>query len=152
MVFLRRKRFTLAAALFAVLMVFTVACGQATSPGAALNDVKVELVKEKEPIATGEMKGYTVKLTANGSPVDVDKVYYYMNMKGMHHPAEGTMKKVETGVYKVDLPLAMPGEWYAEITLTKGSESRKVEGFTVQAEGKKYMQYMKGYNADSQGK
>lgn len=149
---MRKGRLLSSIILFMFLMMVAAACGQPAQSGAALNDVKVELVKEKEPIATGEMKAYTVKLTRNGAPVDVDKVYYYMNMKGMHHPAEGTMKRVEKGVYRIELPLAMPGEWQAEITLYQGSETRKVEGFTIQAEGKKYMQYMKGYNADTAGK
>ncbi|CCQ93439.1 exported hypothetical protein [[Clostridium] ultunense Esp] len=133
-------------------MMFAVACGQTGEISSSLNGITVELQKEKEPIPTGEMKVYTVKLTENGSPVDVDKVYFYMNMKGMHHPAEGTMKRVDQGVYQLALPLAMPGEWYGEVTLYKGNEERKVEGFTIQGEGKKFMQYMKGYNADTQGK
>ena len=56
-----KGRFLSSIFLFLLLMMVATACGQPAQTGAALNDVKVDLVKEKEPIATGEMKAYTVK-------------------------------------------------------------------------------------------
>lgn len=115
----------------------------------SLADIQADLKGELDPIPTGEFYTYTVKLQdPSGNPVDADKVYLFMNMEGMHHPTEGTMHVVEKGVYQLELPLAMAGEWYAEVTLSQGNEERTLDRFTVQAEGKKFMMYMKGYNAD----
>ncbi|MBE3594821.1 MAG: FixH family protein [Candidatus Carbobacillus altaicus] len=110
-------------------------------------------LKTDEPVyPTGEFKPYRVEIKdATGQPVDVDKVYYFMNMEGMHHPTEGTMRHIGPGSYELFLPLAMPGEWYAEITVEAGDKSHTFTGYHVQAEGKHYQQYMKGYNADELG-
>ncbi len=157
--------------LVAVMMLVGVACGQKESkpdatpapqtntPAApdstpaevevTLADIQANLKGELDPVPTGEFYKYTVELTDQaGKAVDVDKVYIFMNMEGMHHPTEGTMHAVDKGVYELELPLAMAGEWYAEVTLSLGDEERTLDRFTVQAEGKKFMMYMKGYNAD----
>lgn len=123
------------------------ACGNQGSPN--LKDIHVELIPAQEVLPTGEFTTYTVKITdKKGKPFDPDKVYLYLNMEMMNHPTEGTMERVSEGIYELSLPLAMAGEWYAEITLSVGEETRKYEGFTVQAEGDMFMEYMKGYHHD----
>lgn len=123
------------------------ACGQQNG----LEDIQVSFEGEKEVIPTGEMTTYIVKLgDASGKPIDVEKVYLYMNMKMMNHPTEGTMKRVDTGTYQLDLPLAMAGEWYANVTISEGGQQREIEGFKQQAEGEKKIELMKGYHADQQ--
>ncbi|MDY0323493.1 MAG: FixH family protein [Candidatus Carbobacillus sp.] len=112
----------------------------------------VELKTETPVYPTGVFKPYRVEIRdASGKPVDVDKVYYFMNMEGMHHPTEGTMRHIGPGTYELFLPLAMGGEWYAEITVDVGGQSHTFTGYHVQAEGKHYQQFIKGYNADELG-
>lgn len=116
-----------------------------------LNELNVELIPAAEILPTGEFTTYTVQITdKNKNPFDPDRVYLYLNMEMMNHPTEGTMERVSEGVYELALPLAMAGEWYAEITLYVGDQEKKYEGFTVQAEGDKFMEYMKGYNHDQE--
>ena len=112
-------------------------------------DLQVELIPALEIIPTGEFTTYTVQIsTKKKQPFDPDQVYLYLNMEMMNHPTEGTMQQVAEGIYQLDLPLAMAGEWYAEITLSIAGQERTYEGFTVTAEGEMFMEYMKGYNHD----
>lgn len=61
------------------------------------------------------------------------------------------MRHIGPGTYEIFLPLAMGGEWYAEITVTVGGKEHTFTGYHVQAEGKHYQQFIKGYNADELG-
>ncbi|MBE3597144.1 MAG: FixH family protein [Hydrogenibacillus sp.] len=145
------------------------ACGTASNPQAneqrpassggaeqaAAPDVErlnVELIPAREVLSTGEAHPYRVVVTDQGGQrVDADRVYLFLNMEGMHHPTEGTMRRVGTGEYELRLPLAMPGEWYAEVTISAGGKEKTFTGYQVRAEGKAYHLFMKGYNADTQG-
>lgn len=121
----------------------------ADSSAPSLNDIEVELIPAKSMIPTGEFTTYTVRVsTKNKQPFDPDQVYLYLNMERMNHPTEGTMKRIDEGIYELDLPLAMAGEWYAEITLSVDEQTRTYEGFSVHAEGEMFMEYMKGYHHD----
>lgn len=140
--------------LVALLAIISVACGKSGdkngASAAALKEITATFTSAQAVVPTGEFQKYTVALMDKaGQATSVDKVYVFMNMEGMHHPTEGTMHEVEKGVYTIELPLAMAGEWYAEVTLTTGSASHTLDRFTVMAEGKKFMMYMKGYNADT---
>lgn len=118
-------------------------------PVVDLASIKVTLETAAQPIETGVMTPYVVSLAdEQGNPVEVDSVHFYMNMEMMNHPTQGTMQKMENGKYEVELPLAMEGEWYTIITITKGEESTEMKEFKVQATGEKFMEYMKGYDAD----
>ncbi|MBP1932072.1 FixH family protein [Ammoniphilus resinae] len=114
-----------------------------------LEDIKVSLEAAKNPVLTGEMTLYTVKLQdQKGNPAAVDSVHVYLNMDMMNHPTQGTMKEAGEGVYTVELPVGMEGEWYTIITLSKGDMKREIKEFKVQAKGEKHMDLMTGYNAD----
>jgi len=114
-----------------------------------LEDIKVSLEAAEDPVPTGEMTLYTVELKdQKGNPTAVDRVHLYLNMDMMNHPTQGTLKEAGEGVYTVELPLGMEGEWYTIITLSKGDMKREIKEFKVQAKGEKHMDLMTGYNAD----
>ncbi|MGO4888520.1 FixH family protein [Anaerobacillus sp. MEB173] len=116
-----------------------------------LNDAEVNFLNQGELFQTGEMNTYTVEVTdSSGSPLQPDSVYIYMNMEMMNHPMEGTMHEVEAGTYQLDLPLAMAGDWYVQVTIKDGEEEKVFEDFAIQAEGEKVMEIMTGYHADQQ--
>jgi hypothetical protein len=71
-----------------------------------------------------------------------------MNMKMMNHPIEGTMKEVDKGLYELELPLAMAGEWYVNVIVTIEGEEFVFEDFSIIAEGPKQLDWIKGYHAD----
>ncbi|WP_096189461.1 hypothetical protein [Evansella halocellulosilytica] len=120
--------------------------GCSTSAQTELYEIIFE--NEGETIETGEFQTYEVKIKGHeGERQSVDSVYLYMNMERMNHPMEGTMDEIEKGYYQIDLPLAMEGEWYAEVTVTNNGEE-SIQRFTLFGEGDMVMDYMKGYNAD----
>lgn len=146
------KRFSLVLIMM-LLFIFATACGNDDASGDTKKldptNFSVEFAGAQEVVPTGEFTKYTVTVKdSNGKTTSVDKVYLFMNMEGMHHPTEGTMKEVQTGVYELELPLAMEGEWYAEVTITVGDKEHTYGKYYQKAEGKKHMMYMKGYNAD----
>ena len=115
-----------------------------------LENLNVTFENEGATMPT-EFQTYTVQLTDSaGDVVDVDEVYLYMNMERMNHPIEGTMHNISEGVYELELPLAMAGEWYANITVTNDGDVKLFEGFVLYAEGERQMEFMKGYNADKE--
>lgn len=114
-----------------------------------LEKVTVEFKEENQTLATGKFHTYQVNLAdESGDPFSADDVSIYMNMERMNHPMQGTMQAVEEGKYTVDLPLAMEGEWYAEVTVTYDNEET-TERFSLYAEGDMAEEYMKGYDADT---
>jgi len=116
-----------------------------------LEDIKVSLEAAQDPVPTGEMTLYTVKLQdQKGNPATVDSVHLYLNMDMMNHPTQGTMKEAGDGVYTLELPLGMEGEWYTIITLSKGDMKREIKEFKIEAKGEKHMDLMTGYTADGE--
>lgn len=114
-------------------------------------DIVVNFLNEGDVISTEGFHTYSLQVTnQKGDALTVESVYLYMNMKRMNHPIEGTMKKVDVGYYELDLPLAMAGEWYANVTINANGETFVFEDFTIYGEGPKQMEYMKGFNADNQ--
>ncbi|UCZ52036.1 FixH family protein [Bacillus shivajii] len=114
-----------------------------------LDNLEINFFNEGSTYRTGEFHTYEVALlTGEEEPISVEDVYLYMNMERMNHPMEGTMVETEKGHYQLDLPLAMEGEWYAEVTVKIGDEE-KTERFLINGEGEMVMDFMKGYNADN---
>ncbi|PYZ93573.1 hypothetical protein CR194_10440 [Salipaludibacillus keqinensis] len=114
-----------------------------------LEKISIEFHNEGEVFETGEFQTFRVELKDKaGERLEVDDVKIHINMERMNHPMIGTMNLSEDGVYEVELPLAMAGEWYTEITLTEEGEER-VERFYLQAEGEMAEEFMRGYHADT---
>ncbi|MFA9555887.1 FixH family protein [Evansella sp. AB-rgal1] len=127
-----------------VLIVGIVACSNG-----GIDSIQATFFNNGETYPTGEFTTYSVSLVdSSGEPVSVEKLYFYMNMEKMNHPMEGTMKEVKEGLYEIELPLAMPGEWYVNVTIFNGKEERALDSFTVYAEGDMVMEYMRGFNSD----
>lgn len=104
-------------------------------------------VNPEKPVS-GEFNTFTVEVKGGEKP---ENVYLYINMEGMNHPIEGTMKEKGDGKYELDLPVAMGGKWYAVIrVLDKDGEVVQSEKIAdaFEATGDHAMKYMKGYNAD----
>ncbi|MBT9282041.1 MAG: FixH family protein [Hydrogenibacillus schlegelii] len=126
--------------------------GTGEKPAPDVEALTVKLEAPTDVVETGAATPFRVRVEdERGQPVDVEKVYLFTNMEGMHHPTEGTMRHVGPGTYELRLPLAMAGEWYAEVTVTAGGKTKTFTGYTVRAEGKTVHAFMKGYNADEQG-
>lgn len=133
---------------FLIIVIVVTAC---SNTGNLSDDVQVDFKNNGERLSTEGFQTYSVQLAdGDGNPLDREKVYIYMNMKMMNHPIEGTMKNVAPGIYELDLPLAMAGDWYVHISVTENGETVVYDDFTVIAEGEKNMEYMKGYHADEQ--
>jgi hypothetical protein len=112
-------------------------------------DVNVLFLEEGKTISTEGFHTYTVELTdKKGNPLAADSVFLFVNMKVMNHPMQGTMKQIEDGLYELDLPLAMAGEWLADVTVIINGEPKVFEGFELFAEGSINKEYIKGYHAD----
>jgi len=128
-----------------IFIVLIVAC---QSPS-ILEETIIGFSNEESVFKTGEFHTYEVTIqNQTGEMISVDRVYLYMNMERMNHPMVGTMTRVEEGVYSVDLPLAMEGDWYAEVTIENDGEE-KTEQFSVYAEGEMSEEYIRGYDADT---
>jgi hypothetical protein len=141
------KKFNLFMTFFIIAML-VIGC---TSSSSNFNNVEVRFLNDGQVLSTEAFNTYTVKLVNNdGDAIDAEKVYLYMNMKMMNHPIEGTMKKVDKGLFELELPLAMAGDWYANVTVTIGGETVEFNDFEIIAEGPKQMEWMKGYHADQQ--
>ncbi|MDG5789207.1 FixH family protein [Evansella sp. AB-P1] len=113
-----------------------------------LDTLIVNLKQEGETFQKGEFTTYEVSLKSQQEEqVSVDDVYLYMNMEHMNHPMEGKMEKVRDGIYEIDLPLAMAGEWYVLVNVRHEGEEREIP-FHVFAEGDMVMKYMQDYHAD----
>lgn len=67
-----------------------------------------------------------ILLNSNGEKVDVDSVFLKLEMKSMNHYSKGKMKKIDKGVYEVELELPMDGIWSKQITLTSGKYERLI--------------------------
>lgn len=140
------KNFNLFMTLFIVLILI-IGC----SSGNALKNLTVNLLDEENTVSTEGFHTYSVQISdESGSAIDVDKVYFYMNMKMMNHPIEGTMNRVKEGLYQLELPLPMAGEWYANLTVTLDEDTKMFEDFLFSGEGEKQMEYIIGYHADEQ--
>ncbi|WP_180232923.1 FixH family protein [Bacillus sp. AFS055030] len=84
-------------------------------------------INEKKLTNKKQTHVYLVNLVdTDGNEVDVDSVYFKMEMKSMNHHVEASMKKINKGIYEVSLELPMEGTWSKQITLIKGKNERKV--------------------------
>lgn len=129
---------------FIVLMVVT-----GCSSSDYSSELQVNFLQDGATISTEGFQTYSVELKdKDGKAIDVEQVYMYMNMEMMNHPIEGTMNHVGKGVYELDLPLAMSGDWYVNLSVTFNGETTVLEGFSIFGEGEKQMEWMKGYHAD----
>ncbi|WNF35831.1 FixH family protein [Bacillaceae bacterium IKA-2] len=132
---------------FLIMLMLIIGC----SSGSELKNLTVNFSDEANTVSTEGFHIYTVQISdKSGSSIDVDKVYLYMNMKMMNHPIEGTMNRVEEGLYQLELPLSMAGEWYANLTVTFDEDTKVFEDFLFSGEGEKQMEYITGYHADEQ--
>lgn len=124
------------------------ACTSTTAPNSG---IEVMFLNDGQVISTEGFHTYSVQLTnKDGETIDAQEVYIYINMEMMNHPIEGTMQKGDTGLYELDLPLAMAGDWYVNVSVTIDGNKYEFSDFSIIAEGPKQMEYMKGYNADNQ--
>ncbi|MFN7251716.1 MAG: hypothetical protein ACK4M9_13095 [Anaerobacillus sp.] len=141
------KKFNLFMTFFIIAML-VIGCASSSSNS---KNVEVKFLNEGQVLSTESFNTYSVKLVNNkGDAIDAEKVYLYLNMKMMNHPIEGTMKRVDIGLYELELPLAMAGEWYANVTVTVEGETIEFSEFAIIAEGPKQVEWMKGYHADQQ--
>ncbi|MBU9711445.1 FixH family protein [Evansella tamaricis] len=117
-----------------------------------LNDYNVLLENEGNTYQTGEFIPLKVIVEdPSGEPVSVDDIFLYMNMERMNHPMQGTMEEQDQGMYIIELPLAMGGEWYVDVLIKDGKKERE-ERFYIHGEGEMVMEYMMGYNKDEERK
>ncbi|RXI98336.1 hypothetical protein DS745_18605 [Anaerobacillus alkaliphilus] len=138
------RKFNLFMTFFIMVMVVT-GCSTSNPPA----EVQVTFLDDGQTISTNDFHTYTVQIkNKDGLALDVESVYMFMNMKMMNHPIEGTMNKVDTGLYEIDLPLAMSGDWYVDVSVTYKGETIVYEDFSITAEGPKQMEWMKGFNKD----
>lgn len=138
------KKFNLFMTFFTMLML-VIGCSNPKS------DIEVNFLNNNEIISTEGFHTYKVEIkNEDESGTAVEKVYLYLNMEMMNHPIEGTMEKAQTGIYSIDLPLAMSGDWYAVVTVTMNGQDHTFEDFQFEATGEKNLDFMKGYNADEQ--
>ncbi|MCR6095718.1 FixH family protein [Salipaludibacillus agaradhaerens] len=114
----------------------------------ASSDVTVTFLQDGDTFETGEFHTFEVRLTDEiEEPIEVDNLQIHINMERMNHPMTGTMTMDDEGTYSVELPLAMEGEWYVDVTaLLEDEES--IERFYIQAEGEMAEDYMRGFDAD----
>lgn len=70
-------------------------------------------------------------IDTSGKAVDVDSIKIKMTMKSMNHHTEGTMKRIDKGIYELKIELPMEGKWNQEITLNKGEYARIVKGNSI---------------------
>ncbi len=127
-----------------IFIVLIVAC---QSPS-ALEETEIKFMNENEIHKTGVFHTYEVALIdKEGENISADQVFLYMNMERMNHPMTGTMEEKDKGKFALDLPLAMEGEWYAEVTVEIDGQE-KTERFVLFAEGEMSEDYIRGYDAD----
>ncbi|MGO4887368.1 hypothetical protein ACJ2A9_06410 [Anaerobacillus sp. MEB173] len=79
----------------------------------------------------GEFELFTVTLP---NDLEAEKVTIYLNMEGMDHPMEGTMKEENPFTYTIELPISMAGQWYAIVRVINGNEV-VTERFDFEASG-----------------